>query len=85
MSPRELRPAPAARQVDTALIVRWGVGAFAVALVIFIALPWSRDNPDNRIWLWSALAGVVLGTLGLLLMRWQGAPGATSDRPRHAR
>ena len=75
---RELRPAPPPRQVDTRLIVRCGVGLFAVAFVLLILLPWSREDADHRVWLWTALTGMVLGLLGLVLMKWQKAP--TTDR-----
>jgi len=74
-----LKPAPPPRQVDTARIVRFGIVLFAIATVVLLALPWSRDNPDNRVWLWTAIAGVVLGFAGLAIMRWQRAPSSDSS------
>ncbi len=81
-----LKPAPPPRQVDTARIVRLGVALFAIAAVVLLLLPWSRDNADNRVWLWTAVAGMVLGLAGLLVMRWQKAPAGDEGRkPAHSK
>ncbi len=81
-----LKPAPPPRQVDTARIVHVGIALFALAAVILVLLPWSRDDADNRVWLWTAAAGTVLGLAGLLVMRWQKAPTADQGRtPAHSK
>lgn len=74
MSPRKLlRPAPAPEQVDVRRLVYAGTALFAVAAIVLAVLPWSRE-PDNGVWVWTAVSGAGLGVLGLLVMRWQKAP-----------
>ncbi|MHA3702055.1 DUF2530 domain-containing protein [Jatrophihabitans sp. YIM 134969] len=57
-------------ETDTGRIVTTGTAAFGVAFVVLLVLrfsapDWTRDHPD---WLWIALAGVVLGLIGQVLV-----------------
>ena len=66
--PAPTRPSPPPLQVDTVRVVLAGTALWAVALVVLLVL---GDQVD-RVWTWTAVAGVVLPGLGLALMRWQG-------------
>jgi hypothetical protein len=57
-------------ETDTSRIVAVGTAAFTAAFVLLLVLrfsapDWTRDHPD---WLWIALAGAVLGLLGLVIV-----------------
>lgn len=57
-------------QVDTGRIIAGGTGGFAVAFVVLVALRlagvgWVLQRPT---WLWTALAGAVLGLVGLWII-----------------
>ncbi|MFV0535407.1 MAG: DUF2530 domain-containing protein [Cumulibacter sp.] len=68
-----LRPAPEPLQLDTRVITRVGTALFALAAVIIALVPSLRDQSDG-LWLWTAIAGAVLGVLGQAVMAWQKAP-----------
>lgn len=69
--PTPTKQAPPPLQVDTARVVLAGIGLWAVALVVVLLL---GDRVD-RMWTWTCLAAIGLGTLGLGVMRWQGQLG----------
>ena len=76
------KPAPPPLQVDTARVVLSASALWAVALVVLLVL---GDRVD-RMWTWTCVAAIALGTLGLWIMRWQGQlPAATAERPRSGR
>jgi cytochrome bd-type quinol oxidase subunit 1 len=54
--------------VDTARVVLVGIGLWAVALVVLLFL---GDRVD-RMWTWTCVAAIALGTLGLWIMKLQG-------------
>ncbi len=59
------RPPPQPLPVDTVRVVAVGTALWGLALVAaLVALPWLRSH-DRLWWLWTALAGVLLGLLGL--------------------
>lgn len=58
------RPIPPALEADTPRLVVIGIGLWLVALVV--GLVFVRDDPD---WLWTCVAGILLGGLGLVLAR----------------
>jgi multidrug transporter EmrE-like cation transporter len=62
------KQAPPPLQVDTARVVIAGIGAWAVALVVLLVL---GDQVD-RMWTWTCVAAIVLGLLGLWIMKLQG-------------
>jgi hypothetical protein len=57
--------------VDTARVVGIGIGLWAVALVVLLVL---GDRVD-RLWMWTCVAAIGLGLLGLGVMRLQGQLG----------
>lgn len=55
---------------DTTRIVQVGTAVFGAAFVVLLVLrfsapEWTRDHPD---WLWIAVAGAVLGLIGLTIV-----------------
>ena len=62
------KPAPPPLHVDTARVVLIGIGLWAVALVVLLVL---GDRVD-RMWTWTCVAAIALGTLGLWIMKLQG-------------
>lgn len=57
-------------ETETTRIVQVGTAVFGLAFVLllvlrFTAQDWTRDHPD---WLWIALAGAVLGLIGLTIV-----------------
>lgn len=74
------------RQVRTERIIFAGIGVWAVALVITLAVP--ALNEDGRDWWpWSCVAGIVLGLLGYAYVRRGRGNAAPSqdlaDPPRY--
>jgi multidrug transporter EmrE-like cation transporter len=61
------KPAPPPLQVDTSRVVLAGIALWAVALVVLLFL---GDRVD-RMWTWTCVAAIVLGTLGLWVMKLQ--------------
>lgn len=55
-------------QVDTPHIIIIGLALWAVALVVILAIP-ALHNGDRDWWPWAAVAGLVLGGLGLTYVR----------------
>jgi hypothetical protein len=67
--------APPPLQVDTARVVLVGIALWAVALVVLLVL----GDRVERMWTWTCVAAIALGTLGLWIMKLQG------QTPRHDR
>ncbi len=65
---RPTKQAPPPLQVDSARVVLVGIGLWALALVVLLFL---GDRVD-RMWTWTCLAAIVLGLLGLWIMKLQG-------------
>ena len=55
-------------QVDTPQIIVVGLVVWAVALVVTLAVP-SLHSGDRDWWPWTAVAGLLLGGLGLAYVR----------------
>jgi hypothetical protein len=64
------KPAPPPLQVDTARVVLAGIALWAVALVVLLFL---GDRVD-RMWTWTCVAAIALGTLGLWVIKLQNRP-----------
>lgn len=58
------------RLLDLAPLVYWGTGAWLVA-AIALAISHYVFDATPPIWLWTALAGVFLGLIGIPIMWWQ--------------
>lgn len=69
-----LRPTPELprRLTDLTPVVMIGTGAWGVALVVMIAVHLSSNGAPTT-WLWTCVAGFVLGFLGLGIIAWQRA------------
>lgn len=57
-----------AMQVPTQRIIGIGLGLWAVALVVTLLVPALHEG-DRSWWPWACVAGLVLGTIGLLYVR----------------
>lgn len=68
-----LRPTPELpkRLTDLTPVVMIGTGVWGVALVVMFVIHLSSGGPTT--WLWTCLAGFVLGFLGLAIIAWQRA------------
>jgi hypothetical protein len=66
--PRPTKQAPPPLQVDTARVVLAGIALWAVALVVLLIV---GDRVD-RMWTWTCVTAIALGTLGLWIMKLQG-------------
>lgn len=66
--PGPTKQAPPPLRVDTTRVVLVGLGLWAVAFVVLLVL---GDRVD-RMWTWTCLAAIALGTLGLWIMKLQG-------------
>ncbi|SFE14589.1 DUF2530 domain-containing protein [Blastococcus tunisiensis] len=66
--PRPTKQSPPPLRVDTARVVLVGIGLWAVALVVLLVL---GDRVD-RMWTWTCVAAIALGSLGLWIMKLQG-------------
>ena len=65
---RPTKSAPPPLQVDTLRVVLAGMVAWAVALVVLLLL---GDRVD-RMWTWTCVAALVLGAVGIWVMKLQG-------------
>ena len=74
--PGPTKQAPPPLQVDTARVVIAGTVLWVIALVVLLLL---GDRVD-RMWTWTCLAAIGLGTLGLWIMKLQGQ-SPRRDRP----
>jgi hypothetical protein len=72
---RLVQPPPV--QMNARRIVLFGTSLFFVAFVVLLPF-WSwLGHHDHRIWLWTALAGWLLGILGFTTMTRHRAMGRT--------
>lgn len=52
----------------TITLVKWGILAWAIALVVVLAMPSLRTD-ERAWWVWVPVAGMVLGALGYAYLR----------------
>ncbi len=69
--------APQPMQVDSGRIVLIGTGLWLIALIALLPFWDWLGRHDHRIWLWTCVAGVVLGVIGSLLVRKHRSEGRT--------
>jgi drug/metabolite transporter superfamily protein YnfA len=64
-------------RVDSQRVLLIGTGMWLVALIVLLPF-WSwLGRHDHRSWLWTCVAGVVLGLIGILLVRKHRSEGRT--------
>lgn len=68
---------PPAVQIDTGRIVTVGTALWFAAFVALLPFYGWLGRHDHRDWLWTCLAGWVLGLIGLLLVRRHRGSGRT--------
>jgi hypothetical protein len=73
----ELKTPPEPVQVDSRRVVLIGTAIWFVAFVVLLPFYDWLGRHDHRIWLWTCLAGWILGLLGLLLIRKHRNQGRT--------
>ena len=78
---KSLVPPPAlpARLADPTPVVCIGIIGWFVALCVLLVARYVFDV-GPPIWLWTALAGTVLGIIGFLIMRWQRSASRRGQR-----
>lgn len=59
---------PPAVPLRTITLVRWGIVAWALVLVVLLAVPALRSD-GREWWVWVPVAGIVLGALGYVYLR----------------
>jgi len=64
--------------VSTAQVVRWGIAAWVVALVMTLAVPALHEG-DRHWWPWCCVAGIALGLLGYIYVRRGRGNAADAD------
>lgn len=64
--PRLVQPPPV--QMNARRIVAFGTAAFFLAFVVLLPFWGWLGRHDHRLWLWTALAGWLLGLAGLTIM-----------------
>lgn len=79
-SPRALPTLPPVRGAGLAHVIIPGTAVWFVALVVLLLnIPTLRAH-DAMLWLWTALAGWLLGFVGLAIYGWQRAAARRGSR-----
>jgi uncharacterized membrane protein len=73
---RELVQPPAV-QINSRRITLAGSALFFVAFVVLLPFYGWLGRHDHRVWLWTCLAGAILGLLGYSIMRRHRGQGRT--------
>lgn len=68
---------PPAVQINARRIVMIGTAIYFVAFLVLLPFYGWLGRHDHRVWLWTCLAGAVLGVLGYLIMRRHRDEGRT--------
>jgi hypothetical protein len=76
MGDRVLVQPPAVR-INTRRIVAIGTGLWFVGFVVLLPFYGWLGRHDHRVWLWTCLAGWLLGLAGLAIMRRHRREGRT--------
>ena len=74
---KELKTPPEPVQVDSQRVVLIGTAIWFVAFVVLLPFYGWLGEHGHRIWLWTCLAGWILGLLGLPLVRKHRKQGRT--------
>ena len=73
---RELVQPPAV-QINARRITATGTAVFFVAFLVLLPFYGWLGRHDHRVWLWTCLAGAVLGVMGYSIMRRHRGEGRT--------
>jgi MFS family permease len=74
---RELVQPPAV-QINARRIVAIGTALFFLGFLVLLPFYGWLGRHDHRIWLWTCLAGALLGLVGLVLVRKHRGEGRTA-------
>ena len=74
---RPLRMPPEPVQVDSWRVVAVGTAIWFAGFVVLLPFYGWLGRHDHRIWLWTCLAGWILGLIGLPLVRRHRGQGKT--------
>lgn len=77
MTKKELKTPPEPVQVDSRRVVLIGTVSWFVAFVALLPFYDWLGRHGHRIWLWTCLAGWILGLVGLVLVRKHRGEGRT--------
>ena len=77
MTKKELQTPPEPVQVDSRRVVLIGTALWFVAFVALLPFYDWLGRHGHRIWLWTSLAGWILGLVGLVLVRKHRGEGRT--------
>ncbi len=75
-----VRPLPPVRGAGLAHVIIPGTAAWFVAFVVLLFLIPTLREHDAMLWLWTALAGWLLGFVGLAIYGWQRAAARRGSR-----
>ncbi len=78
--PRGLPPLPPVRGAGLAHVIIPGTALWFVALVALLLMVPTLRAHDAMLWLWTALAGWLLGFVGLAIYGWQRAAARRGSR-----
>ena len=67
----ERRPDPAPVQTDDRTAFLVGTAAWVVALAVFVILLPTLVEQGHTWWLWTCVAGLAIGLIGLLYTHWR--------------
>lgn len=76
----ELAPLPPVRGGGLAHVVIPGTALWLVGLIVLVVLIPTLRAHDALLWLWTALAGFLLGFVGLAIYGWQRAAARRGSR-----
>jgi hypothetical protein len=68
---------PPAVQINARRIVAVGTGVYFAAFVVLLPFYTWLGHHGHRVWLWTCLAGWILGLMGYSIMRRHRAEGRT--------
>lgn len=75
------RPLPPPLEVDTVRIILVGTALWFVAFLVMLPFVGDLYDAGNQIWLWTSLAGWVLGLIGIGILRLQQHARRPRDTP----
>jgi hypothetical protein len=74
---RELKTPPEPVQVDSQRVILIGTAIWFAAFVVLLPFHDWLGRHDHRVWLWTCLAGWILGLISLPLIRRHRSQGRT--------